>query len=169
MTIDDIADHLESVRFQGASLMARCPVHKDRTPSLRVSEGNTGIVMYCHGCGAKAPVIMRALGLHVSDLRPGSSVRPSLPLGPGARAAFQRINGQRHAAPDRFDDIFRLAFPMPIEEYCAMSVRHVEYFNMTYDDAMKCGAVLRELLALELDGDGDDHLRTLRQTWRATR
>ncbi|MEI6241193.1 MAG: AAA family ATPase [Planctomycetia bacterium] len=41
---------------------ACCPVHGDTNPSLHVSKGDTGIVMNCRTCKAKAPEVMEAVG-----------------------------------------------------------------------------------------------------------
>jgi putative DNA primase/helicase len=44
-----------------------CPAHEDNTPSLSVSPGNEGVVLYCHaGCATEA--VVAALGLTMADL-----------------------------------------------------------------------------------------------------
>lgn len=67
MTIDDFLARLERVKKSGAGHSARCPAHKDRSPSLSVTEGEKGIVAICHkGCSVEA--ICSAVGCKVSDL-----------------------------------------------------------------------------------------------------
>ena len=58
---------LEGVRKSGAGWIARCPSHKDRSPSLSIREGERGILLRCFaGCSFSA--IVEALGLRPSDL-----------------------------------------------------------------------------------------------------
>jgi hypothetical protein len=68
--------HLDKVRANGDSFEALCPAHDDRAPSLSVAEGDQGgIVVHCHA-GCEPLAIVEALGLHMADLAPDSSVRP---------------------------------------------------------------------------------------------
>lgn len=54
------------------SLMAGCPVHDERTPSLHITwrggPRGGGVLLYCHGCQAQAEQIAEAIGLTMSDL-----------------------------------------------------------------------------------------------------
>ena len=57
MRIEDVLARLAAVRPNGErSWMARCPAHDDRNPSLSVSEGEGGRVLFnCFaGCAAEA-------------------------------------------------------------------------------------------------------------------
>src|SRR5262245_16661800 len=59
--------------------MARCPAHQDRTPSLSISQGNTGALVRCHA-GCEQRDVIDALvqrGLWEGPRRP--SARPSAP------------------------------------------------------------------------------------------
>lgn len=52
---------------QGSQWIARCPAHKDKSPSLSVAQGDKGILLACHaGCSVSA--IASALGFKVKDL-----------------------------------------------------------------------------------------------------
>jgi putative DNA primase/helicase len=44
-----------------------CPAHDDRNPSLSVSQGNEGVVLYCHA-GCTTEDVVAALGLTMADL-----------------------------------------------------------------------------------------------------
>lgn len=64
--MEQILSRLDRVRQQGDKYMACCPVHKDKTPSMMVTDKGDKITMYCFGCGAKGPEIIKALGLPMS-------------------------------------------------------------------------------------------------------
>ena len=68
-------DRLKKVRRSGSGWTARCPAHKDRDPSLSISEGLDGrVLVYCHrGCSADS--ICAAVSLRMADLFPASSRR----------------------------------------------------------------------------------------------
>lgn len=54
----------------GSGWMACCPAHKDRNPSLSVSEGNDGRVLLNCFAGCSTESVLAALGLTASDLFP---------------------------------------------------------------------------------------------------
>lgn len=59
---------LGPVRRNGAGWIARCPVHDDKVPSLKVDAGDDGrALIYCHA-GCSAADIAAALDLPMSDL-----------------------------------------------------------------------------------------------------
>ena len=53
---------------------ALCPVHDESTPSLHITyasggrEGGGKVALMCHGCDARAPQVVEALGLTLADL-----------------------------------------------------------------------------------------------------
>lgn len=62
---------LDNVRPQGQDKwQARCPAHKDRSPSLSIAVGDDGrLLVHCHAeCGIDA--ICGALGIEIHDLFP---------------------------------------------------------------------------------------------------
>jgi hypothetical protein len=67
MTTDEIARRL-GAQSRGNRLLARCPSHDDRHPSLSLREGPGGkTLLHCFtGCSVEA--IVAALGLEISDL-----------------------------------------------------------------------------------------------------
>ena len=49
-------------RLNQREVMAQCPAHEDRNPSLHVTDSNGKVLLYCHaGCAGKS--ILDALGL----------------------------------------------------------------------------------------------------------
>ena len=68
MNLQDLATRLDRVRFNGDSLMARCPAHPDNTPSLSATVGdNGGIILKCFA-GCEFESIILALGVEAADL-----------------------------------------------------------------------------------------------------
>lgn len=67
--IETLLSRLETVTGKNP-WMARCPAHRDRHPSLRVSLKNDGrILIFCHaGCGASD--VVESVGLALRDLFP---------------------------------------------------------------------------------------------------
>lgn len=69
-TVHALLERLERVTGNGP-WMARCPAHRDRTPSLSIAENpaSGAVLLHCHaGCGAVA--VLEAIGLRFSDLYP---------------------------------------------------------------------------------------------------
>lgn len=67
VTSDDFLSRLEGVENEPGGWKARCPAHEDRSPSLSISEGTDGILVYCHaGCDTRD--IVTALQLEMKDL-----------------------------------------------------------------------------------------------------
>ena len=65
---------------KGTQRVARCPAHKDRTPSLSIGRGRDGRVLLCCHAGCKGDDILRALNLDWKDLfapKPWPGVRRS--------------------------------------------------------------------------------------------
>lgn len=67
MTLDHFVSQLEGVRRTARGVMARCPAHDDKSPSLSVAAGERGILIRCWA-GCELSAITHALDLHVSDL-----------------------------------------------------------------------------------------------------
>lgn len=87
---------------------ARCPAHRDRNPSLSLSEGEDGrALIHCHsGCSTES--VVKALGLKLADLMPARSAtranpvprptaRPTFPSAADAVKHFEQRHG-KHAA-----------------------------------------------------------------------
>jgi hypothetical protein len=67
MTINELLPQLSGVRHTSRGILALCPSHPDRHPSLSVREGDRGLLLRCWaGCPTSA--IVATLGLKLSDL-----------------------------------------------------------------------------------------------------
>ena len=90
---------LTLVKEANGGWMARCPAHKDGTPSLSVNEGRDGRVVLNCFAGCKAPDIVRAIGLEMSDLFPPKA--PSYAPPPPASSSKKQIAATYpYLAPD---------------------------------------------------------------------
>lgn len=58
------------------SFKMECPVHDDHNPSVKVTDGEKGVVIYCHA-GCNTADIVAALGLKTEDLFNEESHQPS--------------------------------------------------------------------------------------------
>lgn len=69
MNIDEILSRLKGVKNYGKYYMACCPAHKDKNPSLSISEKNGNVILHCFaGCSDES--ICEALGVSKEDLKP---------------------------------------------------------------------------------------------------
>lgn len=80
ISLDDIGRRLERWHKNGTGYKARCPAHDDKDPSLSVSTGDDGRILFkCHaGCTAKD--ICARIGVEISDLFPGDKKRETISL-----------------------------------------------------------------------------------------
>ena len=67
MTARDIAERCKGARRTRSGWTACCPAHEDSSPSLSLTDGESGVLVHCFaGCAPEA--IMDALGLKMTDL-----------------------------------------------------------------------------------------------------
>ena len=67
ITIDNFLSRLDKVRKLGKHYIARCPAHDDGRPSLRISQGDKGILVKCWAhCSFNE--IVSAMDLRPQDL-----------------------------------------------------------------------------------------------------
>lgn len=66
--IERVLERLEGVRQSPRGQMARCPHHRDRSPSLSISVGRDGAVLLRCFAGCSVESICAAIGLGVRDL-----------------------------------------------------------------------------------------------------
>ena len=75
MTAEAFAALVEA-RRTGSGWQARCPAHRDRSPSLSIARGDAGrVLIHCHA-GCAVPVILQAAGLRMADLFDGPPATP---------------------------------------------------------------------------------------------
>ena len=88
MTAEAFADLVRARRTGPGRWAARCPAHRDRSPSLSIASGRDGrIVLHCFA-GCTNPAVVAALGLTLGDLFPGP---------PPTRAEQRKAREQREA------------------------------------------------------------------------
>ena len=77
--LDDLHHQLEKSKRTGDKLVARCPAHDDKTPSLSATIGRDGdsVVVHCFA-GCTTDDIVAALGWTLSDLFVSDSTRPPI-------------------------------------------------------------------------------------------
>jgi len=67
MTIDTLLSQLDGVKQRGKRWAAKCPAHDDKSPSLQITEGHSGLLLKCWaGCWLED--ICAGLGIHQKDL-----------------------------------------------------------------------------------------------------
>ena len=65
--IENLLSRLEKVRKTGDGYMACCPAHKDKSPSMGITERNGKILLHCFA-GCEPDSILDAIGLKWTDL-----------------------------------------------------------------------------------------------------
>lgn len=67
---EKVLSHFPDARKSGSGWSACCPAHKDRSPSLSISEGDDGrVLVHCHaGCSTES--VCGRVGLSMRDLMP---------------------------------------------------------------------------------------------------
>lgn len=66
--LEAFLERLERVRKSGKGYRACCPVHKDKDPSMSITEKDGKVLCYCFSCGATGQAVADALGLPMSAL-----------------------------------------------------------------------------------------------------
>lgn len=66
MKAAEFAELLEA-RPVGETWMARCPAHADSDPSLKIAQGDQGVLIHCWA-GCRKEDILKAMGLEWGDL-----------------------------------------------------------------------------------------------------
>ena len=119
MSASLLLSRLEHVKGRdGGPWMARCPAHRDRHPSLRVTQLDDGrVLIFCHaGCGAAD--VMGAVGLTLrGDLFPEGSCGTFGPS-PIQRSAAISLKAIQHAALKAtmlLDDVARAKVVTPAQ------------------------------------------------------
>jgi hypothetical protein len=76
MTAPAIADVFHARRTGAGRWMAKCPAHKDRSPSLSIREGKNGRVLVRCFAGCALDTVLDAAGLRMANLFAGQSPSP---------------------------------------------------------------------------------------------
>ena len=67
--IQSITGDFHETRVSNNSVKINCPCHRDKTPSLQITQDDGRILMHCHG-GCRTDDILQAVGLTYKDLQP---------------------------------------------------------------------------------------------------
>ena len=129
MTVAEILPRLESVYARGQGRWsALCPGHADRSPSLSISEGESGILLKCWA-GCSVQVICESLGLQQKDL-----FFEALDADPSRRreAARNREN-QRHARERHAQQQGTLIDALREADYFVQSRRGIDISTWSHD------------------------------------
>jgi hypothetical protein len=136
MNIDEAAGLFEGVRWRGTQrFTARCPAHKDRSPSLSVREGHSSIMVKCFA-GCTFFEVAAAVGLEPIAFKIGggtaiAGVVGSIP----ARSRLRQV--LRRPELKTLEDVATLALhPMPAQSTRAAE-RYPDLMNMPYEEAMR--------------------------------
>jgi hypothetical protein len=124
------------------ALMASCPLHPDRNPSLSVTwtpRGHTGgaVLLHCFSCRAHAASIAAAFGLHLPDL-------------------FDQPTPPRPGRPQPAPTSHPVAQPAPEPVHHWQRVRVYTYTTAT-------GAPVQQVIRQECGSHGDVHKRFLQR------
>jgi DNA primase len=65
---EQLLSRVEGARRTGRGWIAKCPAHKDGSPSLSISEGDDGRVLLRCFAGCSAASVVSALGMQLADL-----------------------------------------------------------------------------------------------------
>src|SRR5258705_13792333 len=104
MTSTTLADMLNARRGGPGRWQARCPAHRDRSPSLSIAEGDDGRTLLLCRAGCATEAVVTAMGLSMRDLFAG----PSSPAKPN-RLRQNEHGAQRHTSWLECDRVWKLA------------------------------------------------------------
>jgi hypothetical protein len=104
VTVDSILDRVNGVRRTRRGWTARCPAHRDRSPSLSIAEGNDGrALLYCHA-GCSFDEIASALNFEGSTTTTRTAAQSPRAL---ALQLARRQPGHRHRLRYQIADTLR--------------------------------------------------------------
>lgn len=93
MHVELLLSRLKGVRSRGpSSWVARCPAHKDRTPSLSITAQGDGRILVHDFGGCEVASVLEAVGLSFQALMPERALTHHVP--------GQRYGAHLHAAAD---------------------------------------------------------------------
>lgn len=109
MTAMQLAEMLAARPAGRSRWQAKCPSHKDRRPSLSITQGKNCVLLKCWSNGCTVEQIVTALGIHVRDLFNGALAPEELRLAAQAKARHDAHETRQRAA-DRVgrEHVFRL-------------------------------------------------------------
>jgi hypothetical protein len=151
---DLVLDRLERVKAQaGGGWIARCPAHEDRSPSLKIDEGDDGRVLLKCFAGCSYESILAAINLDPRDLHPEGEGGSSIPSGNTSTGQHPGCTLAQFSAAKRLPDDFLRS--SGVDELTYMRRPAV---RLTYLDDSGVAEAVRFRIAV----DGDNKFR-----WKA--
>ncbi|QPD06399.1 MAG: hypothetical protein Nkreftii_004173 [Candidatus Nitrospira kreftii] len=132
MTISEFLSRVDAVKDHGAGKWsAKCPAHKDRTPSLSIREGERAVLVKCWaGCSLEA--IASRLGIKLKDLFFDSLADPRQ-----RRETMQRRAKEQAAQRAAHQTKGRRADARRHAEYLIQSARGLDISHWSNDELNK--------------------------------
>lgn len=92
LTFEHLLSHFEGVQRYRDGYIARCPAHRDRSPSLSISESGDRFLLHCFA-GCTSLDICKLVGIKLNDLfkSPKFSSKPESPKEKRAREACNEL------------------------------------------------------------------------------
>lgn len=112
MTVEVLLARLAGVKARGPNRwIARCPAHKDRTPSLSIAQMSDGRILMHDFGQCSVFQVLEAVDLTVADLfpEPIRTLNEETPEQARARRAQERQRAHHHAAADALKVLAREA------------------------------------------------------------
>lgn len=135
------------------SFMASCPVHDENTPSLHVSwrtgPRGGGVLLYCHGCQARADQIVGVIGLTMADLFDEPLPERDRSLWRVGKSPARRLAGQRRGKLGRLPTLVPKPPAAPAKD---VQHRWVEIERYPYVDHE--GRLVQEVIREECTAEG---------------
>lgn len=138
------------------SVMAGCPVHDERTPSLHITwrggPRGGGVLLYCHGCQAQAEQIVEAIGLTMSDLFDEPLPERDRSLYRVGKSPARRRAGQRRGKLGRLPSLLPkpAATPAPDVEHHWVEIERYPYVDHE-------NRLVQEVIREECTAEGERH------------
>ena len=144
---------MPGLRRRGSNAWAKCPLHRERTPSFHVTLKN--LLWYCHGCGVGGDAIDLVMRLHHFSFR-----QAAIYLGAWAEAVSEddrrriererRERDQTRVERDRYDQVERALLRRNRNRLHILErlVRSLAQFLTTFDPASREADECWELMRL---------------------
>ena len=136
--------------------MSTCPVHDESTPSLHVTWGSGqrggGVLLYCHGCQARADQIVEAIGLTMADLFDEPLPELDRSLWRVGKSPDRRRAGQRRGKLGRLPALLPKPATSPAEDIQHDWVEVERYPYLDHD-----GRLAQEVIREECTAEGSRH------------
>lgn len=121
---------LPGFREHGDSFFVRCPIHDEKTGSLRVTQKNGRLLLCCHGCHAPTKAILDALGLSWGDLFEDSRIFSR----DDYRKAVEAAEARRRASEAKEREILSVAQQLRFRDW---ELRYVVPITRKWSDVLR--------------------------------